>query len=59
MRLNDGSLCTQCKHFEHECDLENGCMEIRASPSKLIKDRFWEAEESIKQCDGFVSCPIR
>lgn len=54
LKIQD-SICTGCKHFWHECgveELDYGCAEYCYHSDNVIKDRFYD-EFEIKECDGF------
>jgi hypothetical protein len=56
MRLNDGSICSSCKYFEHDCDLDNGCTEYCLHPDKEVHDLFvddYDYEKVISECKGY------
>ncbi|MEW5569640.1 hypothetical protein [Rossellomorea marisflavi] len=54
MRINDGSICINCKYFDHDCDLENGCIEYCENSNENIRDSFLNDDiEPIKECEGF------
>ena len=58
MRINDGSICSDCKHFEHECDVPIGeddfqCIELCNHPNVDIAIKYHEISDEIKECEGF------
>lgn len=58
MRINDGSICSECSYFEHECDIpfgedDYGCIEICKSPNKDIVEEFYDADDKIIDCKTF------
>lgn len=59
MRINDGSICSNCKHFEHECDLDNGCIERCEHKDEKVHDIFvdnYDYEKVVTECNGYKSC---
>jgi hypothetical protein len=55
MRINDGSICSDCDFFEHECLEGNyGCLEYCKSKEKATADNFFKKEGAITECKGFV-----
>ena len=53
MRIDDSSICRDCKNFEHECDFDNGCMEYCHSTSEEVKDKFTDFETPVLKCKSF------
>lgn len=56
MRVNDGSICGECKHFEHDCDLDNGCMELCLHPNHEVVEIFvddYDYEQVVSVCKGY------
>ena len=54
MRINDGSICNNCKHFEHDCDLDNGCIERCGHFDEKIRDIFVDDYEKVlTECSGY------
>jgi hypothetical protein len=58
MKINDGSKCSNCEYFEHECDVpfgedDYGCVECCKSTNDDVKDNFYESDDVIKECEGF------
>lgn len=54
MRVNDGSICSNCKHFEHVCDLDNGCLEQCDCNDKKVREIFAnDYDKIITECSGY------
>jgi hypothetical protein len=56
IRLNDGSICESCKHFEHECNLEERCIENCSHANKEVQEIFvddYEYEKVVLECKGY------
>lgn len=57
MRIDDGSICGECKNFIHECDYMigeeyYGCIEMCMNPKDKVQDNFNNADEII-DCESF------
>lgn len=52
MRINDGSICSSCKYFEHDCNLDNGCMEYCLHPDENVREIFVN-DKVISECKGY------
>lgn len=52
MRINDNSMCSNCKHFEHDCGYDY-CSEWCLHPEKRIGERFYDDEVAIINCEGY------
>lgn len=56
MRINDGSICSDYKHFEHECDLGNGCTEQCEHNDKQVREVLVnDYEKVVTECIGYKS----
>ena len=57
MRINNGSICSKCIYFDHECDIPYGddyyCKEYCESPKTEIQDKFYSFAGVIKECETF------
>jgi len=56
VRINDGSICADCKHFDHECDSEWGCAENCYHTDEKVKELFvddYDYEKVISECKGY------
>ena len=49
MRINDKSICSGCKKFEHDCNIEENCEERCLSNNMDIIDKFNDSG-TIKEC---------
>ena len=53
MRVNDGSICSDCINFEHECGIEVEDDFVCDEWCEASVDKF-NADEIIKSCAGFI-----
>jgi len=51
MKISNGSICGDCKYFEHEC-YEEYCGEYCNCSSEEIKEIFYDSDE-VKECIRF------
>lgn len=54
MRINDDSICHNCKHFDHECNAWGDAMDYGCSEYcyKGV-DAFYNFEKEVKECEHF------
>ena len=55
MRINDGSICNQCFHFNHEC-YDTGCEEYCDNDNSVAKELFcddYDYDKIVIECPGF------
>jgi len=54
MRINDGSICSLYKHFNHECGVgeDYDCAEYCSHDNDNISDKFWDYDV-VEECEGF------
>lgn len=55
MRINDGSICGDCRNFEHECSNTDdwGCTEYCMSKDNDVAHFFYAYDEPVLQCKDF------
>jgi hypothetical protein len=57
MKINNGSICSDCEYFEHECDVPIGeddycCMEYCRCGDEEVVDEFYD-NDKVAECKKF------